>query len=176
MSRWLGVMIALGMLIGCDEMSHQKRYDSNESSALFKDGKSLQAPPDRTLARDDTAWTAALMQRPAITGELVRRGQERYGIYCMPCHDAAGYGHGTVPNRGFPQPPSYHDARLRSVGSDYIVDVITKGHGVMYSYADRVTPSDRWAIAAYIRALQLSQNAPVGILDDAERAKLGSKP
>jgi mono/diheme cytochrome c family protein len=176
MNRCFAVAIALGMLSACDEMSHQKRYDSYEPSALFKDGKSLQAPPDGTVARDDPAWAAALMQRPTMTAELLQRGQARYGIYCMPCHDAAGYGHGTVPNRGFPQPPSYHEARLRDVGPDYIVDVITKGHGVMYSYADRVTPSDRWAIAAYIRALQLSQSAPVGMLDDADRAKLGAKP
>jgi mono/diheme cytochrome c family protein len=176
MNRWLALPVALGMLSACDEMSHQKRYDSYEASGLFKDGKSLQAPPDGTIARDDPAWSAALAQRPAMTAELLQRGRERYGIYCAPCHDAAGYGHGTVPNRGFPQPPSYHDARLRNVGSDYIVDVITNGHGVMYSYADRVAPSDRWAIAAYIRALQLSQNAPVGMLDEAERAKLGPKP
>jgi mono/diheme cytochrome c family protein len=169
-------MLALGLLAACDEMSHQKRYDSDEASALFRDGKSLQAPPDGTIARDDPAWTAALTQRPPITAALLARGQERYGIYCMPCHDAAGYGHGTVPNRGFPQPPSYHQARLRDVSSDYIVDVITKGHGVMYGYADRVAPSDRWAIAAYIRALQLSQDAPVGMLDDADRAQLGAKP
>ena len=77
-----------------------------------------------------------------------------------------------MPGRGFPQPPSFHQARLRNVGSDYIVDVITNGHGVMYSYADRVKPSDRWAIAAYIRALQLSQQVPVTALDDAERAQL----
>src|SRR3569833_3830681 len=176
MNRWLLLPIALGMLTACDEMSHQKRYDSDEASALFKDGKSRQAPPDGTVARDDPAWTIALTQRPALTADLLQRGQERYGIYCMPCHDAAGYGHGTVPNRGFPQPPSYHAARLRNVTSDYIVDVITKGHGVMVGYADRVTPSDRWAIAAYIRALQLSQNAPIDMLDDSARAKLGAMP
>jgi len=176
MRRWFALLIPLGILTACDEMSHQKRYDSEESSALFKDGTSLQAPPDGTVSRDDPAWTAALTQRPAMSAELLQRGQERYGIYCMPCHDAAGYGHGTVPNRGFPQPPSYHDARLRNAGSDYIVDVITNGHGVMYGYADRVQPSDRWAIAAYIRALQLSQDAPVDMLDDADRAKLGPKP
>jgi mono/diheme cytochrome c family protein len=173
MKRWLAAMAALAMLTACDEMSHQKRYDSAEASGLFHDGKSLQAPPDGTVARDDPAWTQTLTQRPVMTAELLQRGQQRYGIYCQPCHDAAGYGHGTVPNRGFPQPPSFHDPRLRNVGSDYIVDVITKGHGVMYSYADRVVPSDRWAIAAYIRALQLSQQAPVAALEDAERAQLG---
>jgi mono/diheme cytochrome c family protein len=157
-------------------MSHQKRYDSYEASGLFSDGKSMQAPPAGTVARDDPAWTAALAQRPPMTAALLQRGRERYSIYCMPCHDAAGTGNGTVPNRGFPHPPSFHDARLRAVPSDYIVDVITKGHGVMYSYADRVKPSDRWAIAAYIRALQLSQQAPVAALDDSDRALLGARP
>jgi mono/diheme cytochrome c family protein len=176
MSRLAILLLSPVLLAGCDEMSHQKRYDSYEASALFRDGKSLQAPPDGAVARDDPAWTAALTQRPAMSADLLQRGQERYNIYCVPCHDAAGYGHGTVPNRGFPQPPSFHQARLRDVSSDYIVDVITKGHGVMYSYADRVAPGDRWAIAAYIRALQLSQAMPVSALDDVERGRLGAKP
>ena len=174
MSRRLLWICLLGALAACDEMSHQKRYDSYEASALFRDGKSLQAPPQGTVARGDPAWSAALAQRPALTIDLVERGRGRYGIDCMPCHDAAGYGHGTIPNRGFPQPPSFHDPRLRAVPPEYIVDVITHGHGVMYSYADRVAPSDRWAIAAYIRALQLSQQAPVAALDDSERATLGA--
>src|SRR5581483_9555650 len=108
------------------------------------------------------------------TIDLLQRGRQRYDIYCTPCHDAAGYGNGTIPNRGFPHPPSFHQARLRDVSSDYIVDVITNGHGVMYGYADRVAPADRWAIAAYIRALQLSQQAPVADLNDQERAQLGA--
>jgi mono/diheme cytochrome c family protein len=158
-------------------MSHQPRYDYAEASGLFKDGKSLQAPPDGTVARDDPAFAQALQQRPPMSLALLQRGQERFGIYCTPCHDAAGYGHGTVPGRGFPRPPSFHQARLRDVTPDYIVDVITKGHGVMYAYADRVAPSDRWAIAAYIRALQLSQAAPVSALDDNDRAQLsGAAP
>ena len=174
MRRLLAAMALLAFVAACDEMSHQRRYDSYEASTLFPDGKSLQAPPDGTVARDDPAWNAALTQRPALTADLLARGRERYNIDCVPCHDASGYGHGTVPNRGFPQPPSFHDARLRAVPSDYIVQVITEGHGVMYSYADRVTPADRWAIAAYIRALQLSQQASVGDLDGQERARLGA--
>jgi mono/diheme cytochrome c family protein len=168
----LALVLAALLLPACDEMSHQQRYDSYEVSALFKDGQSMQAPAESTVARDDPAWSKALQQRPALTLALLERGHERYSIYCTPCHDAAGTGHGTIPNRGFPQPPSFHEARLRGVTPDYIVDVITKGHGVMYSYADRVAPSDRWAIAAYIRALQLSQAAPIASLSDEERAKL----
>jgi mono/diheme cytochrome c family protein len=108
-----------------------------------------------------------------MTAALLARGRERYGIYCAVCHDLAGYGQGIVPSRGFPHPPSYHIDRLRKAPASYFVDVITHGHGAMYSYADRVSPADRWAIAAYIRALQLSQDAPAAALTDAERARLG---
>jgi mono/diheme cytochrome c family protein len=174
--RHLALILAAMALTGCDEMSHQQRYDSYEPSALFKGGKSMQSPADGTVARDDPAWSEALRERPALTLALLQRGHERYDIYCAPCHDAAGYGRGTIPSRGFPQPPSFHEARLREVTPDYIVDVITKGYGVMYSYTDRVAPSDRWAIAAYIRALQLSQAAPIASLSDEERAKLPGTP
>jgi len=170
------ILMAVLALAACDEMSHQPRYDSDEASALFRDGKSLQAPADGTVARDDPAWSAALQQRPAMSMGLILRGQERYGIYCTPCHLAAGSGQGTIPNRGFPHPPSFHEPRLRNATPEYIVDVITKGHGVMYSYADRVAPTDRWAIAAYIRALQLSQAAPVSALSGDDRANLEAAP
>jgi mono/diheme cytochrome c family protein len=170
-----GLVIA-GLLVlaasSCDEMSHQPRYDYAEKTRLVADGKSLQAPPDGTMARDDPVWQSALAGRPAMTAALLARGRERYGIYCAVCHDAAGYGHGIVPSRGFPQPPSLHIDRLRQAPSSYFVEVITQGHGAMYSYADRVAPADRWAIAAYIRALQLSQDAPAAALSDGERARL----
>ncbi|WEX10566.1 cytochrome c [Chelativorans sp. AA-79] len=175
--RRLAIFPAIALLLSaCDEMSHQPRYDSYEESSLFADGKALQAPPAGTVARDDPAWQAALEERPPMSLALLTRGRERFGIYCTPCHGYAGYGHGTVPNRGFPQPPSFHDPRLREAGSRYFVDVITHGHGVMYSYANRVLPADRWAIAAYIRALQLSQNAPVAMLDAQERRRLEAQP
>lgn len=157
---------------GCDDMSHQPRYDSYEESTLFADGKSVQLPPGGTIARDDPGKVQALKTRPPMTAALLARGQDRFQIFCTPCHDTAGYGRGTVPARGFPQPPSFHISRLRNAASDYFVDVITNGHGVMYSYADRVTPADRWAIAAYIRALQLSQAAPVAALPDQDRDRL----
>jgi mono/diheme cytochrome c family protein len=90
---------------------------------------------------------------------LLRRGQERFNIYCSPCHSPVGDGDGMVARRGFPHPPSYHIDRLRNAPDRYLFDVITQGHGVMRSYADRVPADDRWAIVAYIRALQLSQYA-----------------
>lgn len=164
------------MSAGCDQMSHQPRYDSYERSTLFADGTSMQAPPGGTIGRDDPALATELAQRPDITPQLLERGQQRFGIYCSPCHDYSGSGHGTVPARGFPQPPSFHIDRLRQAPSRYFVEVITNGHGVMYSYADRVAPRDRWAIAAYIRALQLSQDAPAALLAPDERARLEAQP
>lgn len=165
--------LMLSLLSACDEMAHQRRYDSYERSGLFPDGKSLQAPPDGTIARDDPAVEQALTTRPPMSLALLQRGQERYGIDCSPCHDAAGYGNGTVVSRGFPHPPSLHDDRLKAMPSAEIVDVITYGHGVMYSYADRVSPADRWAIVGYIRALQLSQDASVDALAPVDRNQLG---
>ena len=162
------LLLLLAMcLAGCDDMDHQPRYDSYEKSQLFRDGKSLQAPPEGTIARDDAGYREALSTRPPLTEALLQRGQERFGIYCTPCHDAAGFGNGRVVSRGFPHPPSFHDARLRHMAPRYVVDVITHGHGVMYSYADRVSPQDRWAIAAYVKALQLSQDAPPSAVPEA---------
>ena len=94
-----------------------------------------------------------------VTLQLLERGKERFGIYCEPCHSPVGDGDGMIPRRGFPHPPSYHIARLRSAPDRHFYDVMTNGYGIMYSYADRVTPEDRWAIVAYIRALQVSQGA-----------------
>lgn len=166
-------LLAVSVLaVACDDMSHQPRYDSYEASPLFKDGKALQAPPDGTVARGDAARRQTLEERPQLDLALLQRGQQRFGIYCAPCHDAAGTGQGRIPSRGFPAPPSFHIERLRSASSGYFVDVVTRGHGVMYSYADRVEPRDRWAIAAYIRALQLAQDAPAASLSDDERRKL----
>lgn len=167
----LWVVLAL-TLWSCDEMNHQPRYDSAEASTLFADGKSLQAPPDGTVARDAAALDAALTRRPPMTAALLARGRDRFQIYCVPCHDASGYGRGTVPARGFPQPPSFHSDRLRGAPSHYVVDVITNGYGVMFSYADRVAPADRWAIAGYIHALQLSQNADAAELSPEDLAAL----
>ena len=154
------------------EMADQPRYDSYEPSTLFPNGTSLQAPPDGAIARDDPGRIAALLDRPALTPALLARGHERYDIYCTPCHGLAGDGAGIVPARGFPRPPDYAIPRLRAAPSSHVVAVITNGHGVMYPYADRVTPADRWAIAAYVRALQLSRHAPAADLPPEDRARL----
>ncbi|HZP98257.1 MAG TPA: cytochrome c [Reyranella sp.] len=170
-----GLLLGAALMLAvssCDQMIHQPRYDSEESSKLFRNGQSLQSPPDGTIARDDPQWRAELGNRPQMTMDLLRRGHQRFDIYCAPCHDVSGSGQGIVPDRGFPHPPTFHQARLRDAPSSYFVDVITHGHGVMFSYADRVAPADRWAIAAYLRALQLSQNAPLSMLSDADKTHL----
>jgi hypothetical protein len=109
-----------------------------------------------------------------VTREMLLRGQERYDIYCSPCHDRVGGGNGMIVQRGFPRPPSYHIDRLRQAPIGHFYDVITHGYGIMYSYAARVSPEDRWAIAAYIRVLQTSQNAKLADVPADERIKLHS--
>ncbi len=105
----------------------------------------------------------------ALTRDLLERGRERFEIYCAVCHGRTGEGNGMIVQRGFPPPPSYHIDRLRQSPIGHFYDVITQGYGIMYSYAERVEPSDRWAISAYIRALQLSQNSRLSDLTAAER-------
>lgn len=107
-----------------------------------------------------------------ITMALLQRGRQRFDIYCAPCHSRAGDGDGMIARRGFPHPPSYHTARLRNAPDSHFYQVITHGYGVMFPYATRVSPHDRWAIVAYIRALQLSQHAPASELGPADLAKL----
>lgn len=166
------LLVLTFVLSSCDQMDQQPRYDSYEKSSLFADDMSLQAPPDGTVARGDLAREKELSERPEMSMALLQRGRERFGIYCAPCHDATGSGQGRIPSRGFPNPPSFHIERLRDADSRYFVDVITQGHGVMYSYADRIEPRDRWAIAAYIRALQLAENATAASLPPDDRQKL----
>ncbi|MFZ3179000.1 MAG: cytochrome c [Methylocystis silviterrae] len=96
---------------------------------------------------------------PPLTLALIERGRQRYRIFCTPCHSELGNGQGMIVQRGFPAPPSFDSERLLQAPTRHFVDVIAQGHGAMYSYAGRVPPADRWAIAAYIRALQKSQNA-----------------
>jgi mono/diheme cytochrome c family protein len=107
-----------------------------------------------------------------LTADLLERGQERFNIFCRPCHGGLGNGDGVVVERGFPPPPSYHDPRLREAPLGHFFDVVTNGFGRMTSYAARIPPRDRWAIAAYVRALQLSQNAELDDVPPGERRRL----
>jgi mono/diheme cytochrome c family protein len=107
-----------------------------------------------------------------VNAATYRRGRERFDIYCAPCHSVVGDGDGMVVRRGFPAPPSYHTDRLRGAPDRHFYAVITRGYGAMYSYADRLSPGDRWAVVAYIRALQLSRHTPLSELSAQERARL----
>jgi len=137
-------------------MVQQARYDEYEASPLYANGMAMQHPPEGTVAQDLPQELAAA-QRPPLTRALLERGRERFGIYCTPCHAFDGSGNGVVPARGFPHPPDFRSTRLKAVSASHFYDVMTNGYGVMYSYADRVPPRDRWAIAAYIRVLQQAE-------------------
>ena len=152
-------LFCLLLLSGCDQnltMSDQHKLAEWERSRLFRDGKVLQAVPAGSVSRETDTRSLA-QQRPAMSLALVERGQERFNIFCSACHGYAGDADGMVVQRGFPRPPSLHEPRVLSAPDAYFVGVITNGHGAMYSYADRVPVADRWAITAYIRALQNSR-------------------
>jgi mono/diheme cytochrome c family protein len=145
----LPVLVVLALLSGCDDMTVQPKAGAYSPDANLV-----------TPAQDTVEWGDAAPKPPPLTPALIQRGQQRYRIDCTPCHSELGDGHGMVVQRGFPAPPSYHIDRLRQAPTQHFHDVITHGYGAMYSFAGRVAPADRWAIAAYIRALQLSQHPP----------------
>ncbi len=128
----------------------------------------------KPLAQAGAAAAPGYSNPLPITPKLLSRGRQRFNIYCAPCHSRAGDGDGMIAERGFPYPPSYHTAALRNAPDSHFYKVITNGYGVMYPYADRISPDDRWAIVAYIRALQLSQHAPKSDLSEADLQKLGA--
>jgi mono/diheme cytochrome c family protein len=156
------VLLPCLLLSGCDDMIHQLKQDAYSST----DTDAAEMPRAMVDFRSRPAAP------PPLTSALIERGQSRYRIYCTPCHSETGDGHGMVVQRGFPAPPSYQIDRLRQAPTAYFVDVITNGHGAMYSFASRVQPFDRWAIAAYIRALQRSQNTGIADLTPEQKAAL----
>jgi mono/diheme cytochrome c family protein len=139
-------------------MQKQPRYGWQAPSPAFPNGSAAQAPPEGTVSLESAALDAATHTPPPVDIALLRRGRERYDIYCSPCHGFGGDADGVVVRRGFPKPPSFHSEALRQAPARHIFDVITHGYGVMYSFSDRVPPRDRWAIAAYIRALQQARD------------------
>lgn len=156
---------------GCRiDMHIQPYYRPLAKSDFFADGRSARNPVEGAVARgdlrDDTyLYTGKVngnlgdsMPFP-VTGKVLDRGRERFNVYCTPCHGRVGDGNGFIPTRGLRRPPSYHIDRLRKVPLAYFFDVITNGFGVMPDYSAQIPPRDRWAIAAYVRTLQLSQNA-----------------
>ena len=174
----------LGLLTACRlDMHTQPKYKPLEQSSFFEDGRSARPVVAGTVARghlriDEHLYAGRINGALAdtfpfpITRQDLERGRERYNIYCSPCHDYTGGGHGMIVQRGFPPPPSYHIDRLRQAPVGHFFEVMTKGYGTMFSYADRVSPEDRWRIAAYIRALQLSQGATINDVPPEERQQL----
>jgi hypothetical protein len=177
------IMLTAGA-VGCRrEMYEQPSSRPLERSQFFKNQMASRPLPAYTIARghlreDDAFYRGSIGTNLVtvfpmpVTRETLERGKERYEIYCAVCHDRTGDGNGMIVQRGFPRPPSYHIDRLRQAPVGYFYNVITDGYGVMYSYAERVEPADRWAIAAYIRVLQASRDVRVTELTPAERTKL----
>jgi mono/diheme cytochrome c family protein len=161
---WLFMLL----LCGCDDhsMTQQSRYVTYGSARLFADDAEAQTLPAGVVAQGDLDRDNAIATPPAVDATLLERGRERYDIFCSPCHGLSGNGDGMIVRRGFPAPPSYHTARLRAAPAQHVFDVISSGYGVMYSYAARIEPRDRWAIVAYVRALQESQNAKLADVPD----------
>lgn len=176
MNRLAIIVMLAGFLAACDQnMDEQPRYSEYSRAPLFR-GSVLRPPAANTIARDDLEREKTAATRPALTPELLARGRQRFGIFCSPCHGAGGDGTGIIVQRGMPRPTSYHDNRLLAADDQHFFDVITNGYGAMYSYAARVPAADRWAIVAYIRALQLSRHASLNDVPPDERAKLEAVP
>jgi mono/diheme cytochrome c family protein len=168
----LVVIAGLGLSACRQDMHDAPRYDPLESSAFFANGSGSRMPVAETVARgqlnqDRHLYEGVVDGRPAetfpmpVTAEVMARGHERYDVFCSPCHGLTGVGNGMIVQRGFRQPPSLHEDRLRNAAAGYYFDVMTRGFGAMQDYASQVPVADRWAITAYIRALQTSRAATV---------------
>jgi mono/diheme cytochrome c family protein len=173
----LWLLFIVTMTASCRQsMSDQPKYRTLKSSSLFGDDRSARPVPAGTIARDASFGPENAAEVP-LTRALLERGRERFNIYCTPCHGEMGDGKGMVVVRGFRHgPPSFHIDRLREAAPAHFVDVISNGFGAMQNYAAETSPQDRWAIAGYIRALQLSQNAIAGTLPEDDRHRLESIP
>jgi hypothetical protein len=179
--------VALALFAGChSDMYDQPRGKPLAQSKFFRDGQVARPLVEGTVPHSETPDDELLLTGRLngqvtdtfpfrVTKEVLDRGHERYNVYCSPCHGPLGDGKGMIVQRGFPAPPSFHSDTLRAKPVGHYVDVITHGLGKMFPYADRVQPHDRWAIAAYIRALQLSQNAAARDLSETQRRPLAGK-
>ena len=186
-SLWLtGVAATLFMIAGCDhlhqDMGNQPKNKPLSPSDFFADGRSVRTPVENTVSRSSMDNDQLMVTKDStnfpmpVNDALLERGQERYRIFCSPCHGIQGDGNGMIVMRGMKRPPTYHQDRLRQAPNGYIYDVITNGFGAMPSYASRVEPDDRWRIAAYIRVLQLSENAKIDDVPQDQRAALEKTP
>jgi mono/diheme cytochrome c family protein len=151
--------VGLSILAGCDDMVVQPKQTTYAP----------QVGPAATPA-DTVSFESSVPHAPPLTRELLARGRERYHVFCAPCHSELGDGRGMIVQRGFPAPPSLHSAEMRALVPQQLYDAISSGYGIMYSFADRIAPEDRWAIVAYVRALEHSQDAPPSELSLAQGA------
>jgi cytochrome c553 len=184
--RSLGALAALLALVlaACrQDMHDQPRFEPFEASSLFADGRASRPRVPGTVARGEREYDAHLSEGRVdgdfaktfpmeVTRATLLRGRERYDVFCAACHDRVGTGQSLVVARGLKQPPSFHIERLRKAQPGYLFDVITRGFGSMVDLSDRIPPADRWAIVAYVRALQRSQNATLADVPEAQRARL----
>ena len=181
------ILLATGLLSGCRlDMHIQPRVNPLARSDFFTDQRSARPPVEGTVAHgqlheDTYFYTGKIGNSPGdympfpVTKDVLERGRERYNIFCAPCHSRVGDGNGFVPSRGFARkPPSYHIQRLQKAPLGYFYDVITNGFGIMPDYASQIPPQDRWNIVAYVRALQLSQNASMAEVPAGQ--KIPSEP
>jgi hypothetical protein len=178
------VAATLFIIAGCEhlhqDMGNQPKNKPLSPSDFFADGRSVRTPVENTVSRSSLDNDQLMVTKEStmfpmpINEALLERGQERYRIFCSPCHGIQGDGNGMIVLRGMKRPPTYHQDRLRQAPNGYFYDVITNGFGQMYNYAAQVPPRDRWAIVAYVRALQLSRNARVSDLSAEVREKLNS--
>jgi hypothetical protein len=175
----------LALLGGCSlkqDMAQQPKNRPLSPSDFFTDGRSERPLLENTVARGSIADDVLFVPKESnnfplpVTQELLERGEGRYKIFCTPCHGLQGDGNGMIAMRGMKHPPSYHQDRLRQVPNGYIYDVITNGFGAMFGYSAQIPPRDRWAIVAYVRALQLSRNAKVAELPSELREKVMNPP
>jgi mono/diheme cytochrome c family protein len=179
--------MALGLVLlaacGEQQMANQPRHEPLDASTFFVDGRSSRHLVPGTVAQgqlqgEEPLYTGRIAGEAVtalplpLTRDLLAHGRERYAIYCSPCHDQVGTGQGMIVQRGYPRPPSFHIPRLRQAPLGHFFVVMTEGYGTMPNYGYLLTPPDGWAIAAYIRVLQLSQYAPVAELPPEVRQQL----
>lgn len=184
----LVVVAGCAFLAACRQDMHDTpRYEPLEASTFFTDGRGSRTLVANTVARGTLRQDEHLYQGKIdgqltdsfpmpVTAEVMARGRERFNVFCAPCHGRTGQGNGMVVQRGFRAPPSFHEERLRTAPVGYFYDVQTNGFGAMSDYAAQVPVADRWAIAAFIRALQFSQRATVDDVPPARRAELDAPP
>lgn len=181
----LAIVAVVGLGAACRQDMHQApRYDPLEKSDFFADGRAARPLVEHTVARGFLRENAAFYTGKDSSGQLLdavpvpvdkallERGQDRYNVYCAPCHGRTGDGNGMIVQRGFKQPTSYHTDRLRAQPVGYFYDVVTNGFGAMQDYSAQLTPGDRWAVAAYLRALQFSRTASVADVPAGARGAL----